>query len=109
MSYQRTPEHRKKMSAILKGKPHGYRSASTRPEVAAKIQAWWTPERREARRLQSLAVNPDSRYHGLSATGAKRLCVMAGSCQSCGKTGRLDIHHKDLNKRNQEPDNLIVL
>lgn len=108
-SYERTDEHRAKLSAALTGKPHNWRSASTRPAVAEKIQSWWTPERREQKRLDMLQRNPDARYHGLSATEAKRLCNAVGACQSCGSTGRLDIHHKDRDKRNHSPDNLAVL
>jgi hypothetical protein len=73
MSYERTPEHRQKMSAALTGQKHAYRSASTRPDVAAKIQAYWTPERREAKRLEMLKRNPSARYHGLSAKAARWL------------------------------------
>jgi hypothetical protein len=109
MSYERTTEHRAKMSAALKGKPHNYDSASTRPNVAKKIQSWWTPERREAKRQEMLARNPRARYHGLSAKEAKRLCAQAGSCSRCGSTKRLDIHHKDRDKRNQRPENREVL
>lgn len=100
------------MSERLTGQSHDYRSASTNPEVAAKIAAWWTPERKEARRQAMLARNPEARYHGLSARAAARLVQEAGACQHCGSDGsdsRLDIHHKDRNKRNQEPTNLMVL
>jgi 5-methylcytosine-specific restriction endonuclease McrA len=107
--YERTAEHRATMSQAQTGKRHSYRSASTRPEVAAKIQDWWTPERREARRQAMLAKNPDARYHGLSAREAKRIRDRVGSCQECGATGRLDIHHKDGDKQNQSPENLTVL
>ena len=107
--YERTAEHRAKMSAALQGKPHSYDSASTRPEVAAKIADWWTPERREAKRAEMLTRNPQARYHGLSARMAKRLRDEAGACQKCGETERLHIHHKDRNKHNQDPSNLIVL
>jgi 5-methylcytosine-specific restriction endonuclease McrA len=110
-TYERTDQHRARLSAALKGKPHSYRSASTRPEVAARIAEWWTPERREAKRLELLARNPEARYHGLSAREAKRR--KAGRvCQHCGNDGsdsRLDIHHRDRDKRNQEPSNLMVL
>jgi 5-methylcytosine-specific restriction endonuclease McrA len=112
MSYERTPEHRKAMSERLKGKKHDYRSASTNPEVAAKIASWWTPERREAKRQEMLKRNPQARYHGLSARAAARLVKEAGACQWCGHDGsesRLGIHHRDRNKRNQDPANLLVL
>jgi 5-methylcytosine-specific restriction endonuclease McrA len=109
MSYERTAEHRAKMSAARKGKPHSYRSASTTPEVANKIQAWWTPERREAKRLMMLQRNPNVRYHGLSSTQAAEIVASAGCCQRCRSTERLDIHHKDRDKQNQAPANLQVL
>ena len=100
------------MSQRLKGRKHDYRSGSTRPEVAAKIAAWWTPERREAKRLEMLKRNPQARYHGLSAKAAARLVKEAGSCQCCdgdGSESRLGIHHKDRNKHNQRPSNLEVV
>jgi 5-methylcytosine-specific restriction endonuclease McrA len=108
MSYERTPEHRAKMSAAQKGKRHSWRSASTTPKVAKKIQAWWTPERREAKRLEMLERNPAARYHGLSSTRAAEIVSAAGQCR-CGSTKRLSIHHIDRDKHNQAPDNLMVL
>jgi 5-methylcytosine-specific restriction endonuclease McrA len=102
------------MSEALTGmkRPLGYRSASTRPDVAAKIQEWWTPERREAKRLEMLKRNPQARYHGLSAKAAARIVKSVGHCQRCahdGSDSRLGIHHKDRNKQNQKPSNLEVL
>jgi 5-methylcytosine-specific restriction endonuclease McrA len=100
------------MSAILTGRKHDYRSASTRPDVAAKIAAWWTPERKEAKRQEMLAKNPAARYHGLSSSEAARIVLSVGRCQKCGSDGsdsRLGIHHKDRNKKNQRPSNLEVL
>src|SRR3990167_2980963 len=107
--YERTDAHRAKMTAALKGRPHNWRSGSTQTNVARKIQKWWTPERKEAKRLEMLQRNPNSRYHGLSARAAKRLTVAAGKCSRCPWTKRLDIHHKDRDKRNQSPENLEVL
>src|SRR4030095_1329114 len=112
MSYERTPEHRQKMRERLKGRKHAYRSGSTRPDVAAKIQSWWTEERRAAKRAETLARNPNARYHVLSAKKAARLVKSVGQCQKCGHDGsesRLGIHHKDRNKKNQDQDNLEVL
>lgn len=100
------------MSAALTGTRRSSRSASTRPEVAQKIAEWWTPERREAKRREMLARNPEARYHGLSATAAARLVREAGQCNRCGHDGsesRLGIHHIDRDKRNQDPSNLEVL
>ena len=108
-TYERTDEHRAKASASLLGRPHSYRSASTDPEVASRIAGWWTPERRAAKSQEVLARNPQARYHGLSAKAAKRIRDEVGACQSCGSAQRLDIHHKDRNKRNQERSNLAVL
>jgi len=100
------------MSAALTGRTHDYRSASTRPDVAAKIQAWWTPERRAAKRAEALQRNPSARYHGLSSKEAARIVRSVGRCQQCahdGSTSRLGIHHRDRNKRNQRTSNLEVL
>lgn len=108
-SYVRSPEHRQAMSDRTKGipKPAGFRPASTRPEVAAKIAAAWTPEMREAARLRT--GNPEARYHGLSCKKAKAIREAVGACQACGSLGRLDIHHRDRNKHNHESSNLVVL
>lgn len=111
-TYERTPESRAKLSAALKGRRHSYRSGSTRPEIAAKIRDWWTPERKEARRLSLLERKPTARYHGLSSRRAAQLVRDAGRCQRCdhdGSESRLGIHHRDRNKKNQTPENLEVL
>ena len=100
------------MSEALKGKKHAWHSGSTRPDVAGKIQSWWTPERREAKRQEMAKRNPNARYHGLSAKTAKGIVQSVGHCQRCqhdGATSRLGIHHKDRNKRNQKPSNLEIL
>ena len=110
--YARSDEWRENMSRRMKGKKKGYPSASTRPEVAAKIQAWWTPERREAKRQEVLQRNPKARYHGLSCKGARRLREALGRCEECGHDGsesRLDIHHRNGDKHDQTLENLIVL
>jgi len=95
------------MSEALKGKRHSWRSGSTRPDVAQKIAAWWTPERREAKRLEVLRRNPNARPK-LSDRRKKTLIADAGSCP-CGATSRLDIHHKNRDKRDHSPSNLQVL
>ena len=110
--YRRTPEHRAEMSRTRTGqpKPPGYVPASKRPEVAAKIAAYWTPEVRAAK---ALAVsNPSARYHGLSSRKAAAIVRQAGACHRCdhdGSESRLGIHHRDRNKHNQAPGNLEVL
>jgi 5-methylcytosine-specific restriction endonuclease McrA len=108
--YIRTEDHRQRMSEAQKGKKHDWASGSTRPEVAQKIRDWWTPERREERRLALLERKPDARYHGLSSRRAAEIVRQAGCCTQCDQTeGRLDIHHIDGDKRNQDPENLTVL
>lgn len=97
------------MSAGLLGRQHSHQSASTNPDVAAKISSWWTTERREQKRLQMLPRNPQSRYHGLSALAARQIRQAAGKCNRCASTMRLHVHHRDRNKRNQDPLNLEVL
>jgi 5-methylcytosine-specific restriction endonuclease McrA len=100
------------MSETAKGRKHHWRSASTRPEVAAKIKAWWTPERKEAKRRELLKRNPDARYHGLSARAAAKIVAEVGHCEKCAGDGgdsRLGVHHIDRDKHNQNRDNLQVL
>ena len=111
-SYKRTAEHRKKMSLSLTGKPKPWLVGRHFPARAEKIRAWWTPERREAKRQQMLALNPLARYHGLSAKSAARLVKRIGHCERCGHDGsasRLDVHHRNRDKRDQRLENLEVL
>lgn len=111
-SYVRTPEHREKLSQALVGKPKPWLKGKKRPKVARKIRAWWTEERRRAKRAEVLERNPSARYHGLSAKAAKALREAVGRCEKCGHDGsesRLDIHHRDGNKQNQSLANLAVL
>ena len=112
MSYVRTEEHRAKMSAALKGKPHPWILGHKRPAVGRKIAAWWTPERREAKRQEMLGRNPNARYHGLSSKSAARLVKRIGRCERChhdGTESRLDIHHRNRDKHDQRLENLEVL
>ena len=48
---------------------------------------------------------------GISATTWRRVAFEAhgNRCQVCGKTGKLDVHHKDRNQKNNVPENLMVL
>lgn len=61
-SYVRTDEWKAKMSVFQTGRKHEWKSASTRPEVAAKIRNWWTPERREAARVKGKAQAADTEW-----------------------------------------------
>lgn len=49
-----------------------------------------------------------SSTHG-TARGINDLILHKTECEICGKQGNLDVHHKDENPNNNEPDNLQVL
>ena len=135
-SYERTPEIRAKMSAAQTGRRHSWRSASTRPEVAAKIRQWWSPKRKEGARIRGLRLASDRAWRDMiarSVMGAKnpryrKLGKATGygpgwgrlhkrlirerdgnQCVQCWATGRLDTNHKDGSKDNHHPDNLVTL
>lgn len=135
-TYERTPEHRAKMSAALTGKTHNWSSASTRSEVAEKIRDWWTPERRERARLRGEMLAENRQWRDMiaaSVAGEKNPNYQdkdnatgyapgwgrlhrhlireraGGKCEVCGREGRLDIHHRDFSKDNHDPENLQVL
>src|SRR4249919_576843 len=111
-TYERTPETKARMSAAVAGKPKPWLLGRERPEHSKTMKDYWTPERREAKRREVLARNPGARYHGLSVKAAKRMTTAVGSCQKCGHDGsesRLDVHHRDRDKRNQSLANLQVL
>ena len=110
--YDRTPQHRAKMTAAREGKPRPSMRGRKRPDHAATMKAWWTPERREEARQRFLARNPMARYHGLSCRGARALRESLGRCERCGHDGsesRLDVHHRNGDKRDQSLGNLTVL
>ena len=131
--YERTPEHRKLMSARTKGIPRNYPSASTRPEVAERIRQAWTPEMREAALKRGLANAKDPQWRercGLpgdqnpmwengrsqipySRGWARKVKQLAWEradhvCEVCGGKP-LDTHHIDFHKDNHDLDNLQVL
>jgi len=136
-SYVRTEETLEKLRKSLTGKKKNYPSASTRPEVSQKIKDWWTPERRELRRLDVTArneLNPELRVQ-YGSSGAKNPRWLGGrsgipytgngwwsenlrkyiherdyeTCQICGSQQNLDIHHKDFGKSDHQPENLTLL
>lgn len=111
-SYERTPERRQHMSEVLSGKPKPWLQGRQRPEHSQTMKEYWTPERREEKRQAMLLLNPEARYHGLSCKGAKRLRAALEQCEACGGDGsdsRLDVHHRNGNKRDQSLANLTVL
>jgi len=110
--YERTQDHRERMSDATRGKPKPHLQGRKRPNHAQLMRDWWTPERREAKRQEMLKRNPNARYHGLSAEGARTLRESVGRCEQCGHDGsesRLDVHHRNGNKRDQRLANLEVL
>ena len=137
-SYDRSEEHRTRMSAALVGRTHDYPSASTRPDVAEKIRQGWTPEKREAARVRGLAFAADRKWRDLIAAsvmgelnpnhqgksnatpygpgwGRKHKDLIrerAGyRCERYGSKPQrtLDVHHIDKSKDNHHPDNLQAL
>jgi len=80
-----------------------------RPAHSKLMREWWTPERRESKRLDMLERNPMARYHGLSADGAREIRKAAGQCQKCQSRRNLDVHHLNGDKRDQTLSNLVVL
>ena len=108
--YERTPEHRQRLSDVLAGQPKPHLLGRKRPEHSRTMTEWWTPERRaEASAYRS---KPTSIYFGLSHRKARALVQSVGRCQRCdhdGSESRLTVHHRDRDKRNQAPENLEVL
>jgi len=100
------------LSAALSGKPKPWLKGKKRPKVASKIAAWWTPERREAKRRELMGRNPAARYHGLSARSAACLVARIGKCERCkhdGSQSRLGVHHRNRDKHDHRLENLEVL
>lgn len=137
-SYDRSEDHRIRMSAALVGRTHSYPSASTRPDVAEKIRQSWTPAKRESARLRGLAFAADREWRDLIAASVmgelnpnhqgKGKATPYGPgwgrrhkdlireragyrCEECGArpSRTLDVHHIDKSKDNHHPDNLRAL
>lgn len=111
-TYERTDEHRQRMSEVLSGAPKPWLQGRQRPDHSDAMKKWWTPERREQKRQEMLSRNPEARYHGLSASGAAALREAVGHCEACGHDGsesRLDVHHRNRDKHDQSLGNLVVL
>lgn len=111
-TYQRTQDHKDRMSLSRRGKPKPWLKGRKRPNHSQAMKDWWTPERRAEMSQRQLALNPLARYHGLSARGARRLREALRHCENCnhdGSTSRLDVHHRNGNKHDQSLENLTVL
>ena len=89
-SYVRTPEHNASLSILLSGKPKPWLAGKKRPDVGQKIAAWWTQDRRQAKRIEVLSRNPDARYHGLSAKEAKDVYKRQDTPFPCAMTALVD-------------------
>ena len=133
--YERTPERNQAMSTRTTGilRP-GFVPPSKSDYVSEKIRSWWTPERREARRLkmqefaldpvwrlkcgQPGAMNPmweDGRTVIPYARGwSRKVKAIAWEranhhCEICQSDKPCDTHHKDFRKDNHDLENLQVL
>ncbi len=131
--YERTPEIRRKMSESMTGLKRPYARGISRPEVAKKIAAAWTPEKREAARQRGLAFADDPEWRakvgqpgeknanyqgkdswqygsGFSVGMKKRLIAKrGGACEQCGSTDHLHVHHRDFGTTDHSEGNLLVL
>lgn len=136
--YQRTPEHRERMSKALAGRERPQMRGRKRPEHSRYMkEVYWTPERREAARIRGeiLAENREwimqiahaltgennPNYQGKdNASGyapgwgrayRKRLIARAnGVCEECHKPkAKLEPHHRDFSKTNHEESNILVV
>lgn len=137
-SYERTPEHRAKISSALRGRPRPAMRGRKRPGVGRKIAAAWTSDMREAAKIRGLAAaenrdwlvaiatslsggkNPRFRGKGKGSPYApgwgreyrRKIRERAGgACEWCGSRPDvpLDLHHVDFTKTNHDPSNLVVI
>lgn len=135
-TYERTAEHKQRMSQATTGKPKDYPTGGSLPGVAEKIQASWTPEKREQARIRGehFAADPEWRVKiALSVAGPNNTrwedgrAVLPyspgfsnktrelvwqrdqGRCQTCGSDRYLCVHHRDFQKDNHDLDNLVLL
>ncbi len=134
--YKRTAEHRQVLSNKLKGRQQRGTGWHHSESSKRKMAAHWTPERREAKRLEQQLhyENYDNRMHialalagknnpnyqgkntsvygpGYGAKYAKMLREQKWKkCQLCGKTDCwLHLHHKDFGTIDHSPENLACL
>ena len=136
-TYKRTPESKRKMSIAMTGKQTWLKGVK-RPEVGKKISKAWTPEMKNAARERGL-INAENREWLVkiaeSVTGelnpnfqgknqespyapgwgrgyrSKIRSRAEGICEWCNKKQKksLDLHHKDFDKFNHDPENLAVI
>ena len=64
--------------------------------------------RKDYLKLQSEEKRTSSNAH-TTARKVNELIMHKTECERCGKTGKLDIHHRDKNWNNNEPENLQCL
>lgn len=126
------------MSQVTKGikKKNGWKSASTKPDIADKIRKAWTEEKKAAARERGIAFSLDPNWRhkiALSVSGEKnpmwengRAVLPYGpgfgnkvkqlawqranyKCEICGSDKPRDTHHKDFGKTDHSLENLQVL
>ena len=110
--YERTPEHCQAMSVRQLGVPKLKLRGRKRPKVGKKIQAWWTAERREAKRQEMAKFHSTRPNRGLTKRELAALAHKVGRCEHCGGDGsesRLDVHHQNRDRRDNRMENLTVL
>jgi hypothetical protein len=135
-SYERTPEHRQKMSEVLAGRQPRGTGWRHSPKTRRKIASAWTPEKREAARIRGLRMASDPGWRrriGEAVSGEKNPSWENGRaqipyapgwgrvnrrqvreeaghrCEDCGGPGPLDTHHIDGTKSNHARNNLRAL
>src|SRR5208337_3182000 len=97
--YVFSAEHCRNISAAVAGRPKPWLQGRRREAHSLKMKELWAT----GGITRPAVLNPEARYAGLSARRAKKIVEEAGLCQACGHDGsesRLDIHHRDRNKRN---------
>lgn len=133
--YERSPEQRQHLAEVMTGRERPYARGVPRPEVAKKIAAAWTPDKREAARERGLAFAADAEWRasvgqagetnpnhqgkdrsdygaGFSRGMKKRLIAKrGGACELCGAKPPtwIDVHHKDFRKVDHSEGNLLVV
>ena len=133
--YVRTEEHRKQQSDNKKGIPPRGKGWKHSEETKSKISSAWTEEMKIkakargevmaentewrldiARKLQGennpnyQGKNNHSPYDiGWSKSYRKKMHEQRERCEHCGSAINLDLHHKDFQKTNHDPNNLLLL
>ena len=103
-------KYRKRAKALWASDGMRERMAKTwtkerREKISKLLKERWASGRMDANRVK----DPKSPYGHLKCHQMKKIRGMEGCCSKCGSKNRLQIHHKDFNKRNHAIDNLKTL